>query len=402
MGERKMSRILDELLLIKTMLSNPQIVRVNPLINIFLFKYMNKFTKVNVGGRLVLHSHLPPVNSKAFSRFINEHLLAKAQGPTHAQIGLTNACSQNCDYCYNRNRSGEIMDKDSIKKVIKELKEMGVIWIGLTGGEPLLNKDIVEIVDSIGDSCAVKLFTGGYNLTKDLANDLKKAGLFYVSVSLDHWKEEEHDKIRGSKDSFKTALKAIEIFKEIGGIHIGVSSVLSRNMINESQLEEFMEFLIGLGVHEAWLSEIKPATKSLWDENLIITEEERGNLIRLQDKYNKLGKITVNYLGHFEGREHFGCNAGHKMIYIDAFGEVNPCVFSPTTFGNVNETSVKIIFDEMKKHFQSQNCCFVNKNYKLFDKFYKGQLPISKEDTIEMMKEAEFGKLAEFFRLYYK
>jgi MoaA/NifB/PqqE/SkfB family radical SAM enzyme len=157
-----------------------------------------------------------------------------------------------------------------------------------------------------------------------------------------------------------------------------------------------------LGVHEAWLSEIKPANKPLWDENVIISEEERENLIKLQDKYNKQGKITVNYLGHFEGSEHFGCNAGHKMIYIDAFGAVNPCVFSPTTFGNVNETSVKIIFDEMKNHFPSQDCCFVNKNYKLFEKFYKGQLPISKEDTVEMLKEAQFGKLSEFFKLYYK
>jgi MoaA/NifB/PqqE/SkfB family radical SAM enzyme len=363
---------------------------------------MNKFTKVNVGGRLVLHSHLPPINCKAFSRFINKHLLAKVQGPTHAQIGLTNDCSQNCDYCYNRNRTGEIMDKDTIKKVIKELKEMGVIWLGLTGGEPLLNKDIVEIVDSIGDDCAVKLFTGGYNLTRELANDLKKAGLFYVSVSLDHWKEEEHNKIRGCGDSYKSALKAIEIFKEIGGIHIGVSSVLSKSMLNESQIEEFMQFLIGLGVHEAWLSEIKPANKTLWNETVIISEEERENLIKLQDKYNKQGKITVNYLGHFESSEHFGCNAGHKMIYIDAFGAVNPCVFSPTTFGNVNETSVKIIFDEMKNYFPSQDCCFVNNNYKLFEKFYKGQLPISKADTIEMMKEAQFGKLSEFFKLYSK
>lgn len=361
---------------------------------------MQKFNLVKAGGRLVLHSHLPAINSPAFSRFISEHLLARAEGPTHAQIGLTNACPQNCDYCYNKSRSGQIMDKDTIKRVIKDLKDMGVIWLGLTGGEPLLNKDIVEIVDSIGDGCAIKMFTGGYNLTSQLASDLKKAGLFYVSVSLDHWQAQEHDKGRGCQGSFETALRAINIFNDIGGIHVGVSTVLSRSMLNSGQAEEFMGFLIKLGIHEAWLSETKPAIKPLWDQDVIITEEERHGLIRLQDRYNKQGKITVNYLGHFESGDNFGCNAGHKMVYIDAFGEVSPCVFAPITFGNVSEESVQSIFEKMKESFQPHSCCFVNTNYQLFDRYFKGQYPIGEEDTIKIMKEARFGEMPEFFKRY--
>ena len=45
--------------------------------------------------------------------------------------------------------------------------------------------------------------------------------------------------------------------------------------------------------------------------------------------------MVINYLGHFEGCESFGCNAGCKMVYVDAFGEVSPCVFLPFSFGNV-------------------------------------------------------------------
>ncbi|KUG02787.1 radical sam domain protein [hydrocarbon metagenome] len=397
-----MSTTTDKLLLVKTILSNPQLIKVNPSINMFLIKYMQKFNIQNVGGRLVLHSHLPPINSPAFSRFIDEHLLAKTEGPSHAQVGITNVCPQNCAYCYNKNRAGKIIDKNTIKGVIRDLKDMGVIWLGLTGGEPLLNKDIVEIVAAIGDDCAVKMFTGGYNLTPELASDLKEAGLFYVSISLDHWLEKKHDKIRRCKGSFGIALKAIDIFKEIGGIHIGVSTVLPRSMLHTGQVEEFIQFLIKAGVHEAWLSEVKPAIAPLWDENIIITDEERISLIKLQDRYNKQGQITINYLGHFESEDHFGCNAGHKMVYIDAFGEVSPCVFSPITFGNVNDDSLKILFKEMKKHFPSDNNCFVNANYKLFARYYNGQLPIGKADTLKMMNEVQFRSMSEFFRLYYK
>lgn len=294
------------------------------------------------------------------------------------------------------------MDKETIKGIIKDLKAMGVIWLGLTGGEPLFNKDIVEIVDSIGDDCAIKLFTGGYNLTPHLASDLKKAGLFYVSVSLDHWLAEEHDSGRGCNGSFETALKAINIFKEIGGIHVGVSAVLSKNMLTSREIDEFLHFLIQLGIHEAWLSETKPAIQPLWDEKVIITDDERNRLIQLQDRYNQEGKITVNYLGHFENGETFGCNAGHKMVYIDPFGEVSPCVFAPITFGSVNEASIQDIFEHMQKSFYPQDCCFVNTNYQLFDRYFKGQYPIGKADTGDMMKEVGFGNIPEFFKRYNK
>ncbi|ATW23566.1 radical SAM/SPASM domain-containing protein [Candidatus Formimonas warabiya] len=391
----------NKIALVKALLSNMQIIRAKPALNWFLTKYMGKFHLLNIDGQLIIHSHLPAINSKAFTRFINEHLLARSSGPSHAQISLTNACPQNCRYCYNKNRRGELLNTAEIKALIQELKKMGVFWLGFTGGEPLLNKDIVEIIKSVGDDCAIKLFTTGANLTEQLAADLKKAGLLYVSISLDHWEEEKHDRIRGCVGAFRTALRAIEIFKS-AGVHVGVSAVLSREMLQENQVEEFLKFLISLNIHEAWLSETKPSVEAFWNKGAVITEEERLSLVSLQDQYNKEGKITVNYLGHFEGGEHFGCNAGNKMIYIDAFGEVSPCVFAPITFGNVRDKSVHAVFSEMKAHFPSESCCFINKNYELLKKYYQGQSPISKEDTLELMKEVRFSPLSQFSRLYHE
>lgn len=395
-----MTTITDRLLLLKTLAKTPQIIKAKPLVNWFLLQYMRKFQFKNVGGNLIMHSHLPPLNSKAYTRFVNEHLVKKVDGPTHAQIGLTNACPQKCAYCYNRDRTGHVMDSATIKQVIQDLKRMGVVWLGLTGGEPLLNKDIIPIIESVGDDCAVKLFTTGCTLTQQMAQDLKHAGLFSVSVSLDHWRQTEHDQARGYQGAFQAALKAIELFKQVDGIHVGVSAVLSKEMIVKSQVEEFVQFLIDLEIHEVWLSETKPSVEAFWKDELIITEDERLNLIRLQDKYNKEGKITINYLGHFEGSEHFGCNAGRKMIYVDAFGEVSPCVFTPMTLGNVQEKSVIDIYNEMKTHFPSEDRCFINKNYRLVQKFSQGQMPMNKELTLQMLQAVEFGPLARFFQLH--
>jgi len=386
---------------LKTLLSNPQLLRVPPKISFFLMKYLQKFPVVQTGRNIVLHSHLPPLNSRAYSRFVTEHLIHRVEGPSHAQIGLTNTCPQNCEYCYNKDRKGKVMDTATILEVISDLKKMGLVWLGFTGGEPLLNRDILKIAEGAGDDCAMKLFTTGCTLTKSMASELRSAGVFSVSVSLDHWIEEEHDRARRYEGAFKIALKAIDILRNLEGMHVSVSAVLPTGLIKENRVEEFLAFLIDLGVHEAWLSEAKPSVESFWNNDLVITEAERLYLCALQDRYNRDGKITVNYLSHFEGREYFGCNAGNKMVYVDAFGEVSPCVFIPMNFGNVREHSIRSIYQDMKQRFPTEDTCFINKNYKLLSKYGSSGLPIDKGDSLRMLDEVMFGPLSDFNRLYY-
>jgi len=378
---------------------NPQVLKAGPRLVRFLFDYMGKFKVQDVGGRLILHSHLPPLNSRAYKRFIDEHLIKNVEGPSHAQVGLTNACPQKCAYCYSRGRKGEPMDTETILRVVRDLREMGVFWLGFTGGEPLLNRDIVRITEDAAADCAVKLFTSGFGLTEELAAGLRDAGLFSVSVSLDHWNEEVHDRGRGFPGAYRTALRAVETFRNVGGVQIGISSVLSKELIRPDKVKEFLGFLSGLGVHEAWLSEAKPSVPAFWSEEFIIPVEERRELARLQDRWNKDGGITVNYLGHFESGSHFGCNAGSKMIYVDAFGEVSPCVFTPLTFGNVRERSLREIFTEMSARFPPSDTCFMNAEYGLFRKYYEGALPLSREHTHGLLEEARFGPPPKFHKL---
>ena len=252
------------------------------------------------------------------------------------------------------------MDTETILRAVRELQELGVCWLGLTGGEPLLNPDIARIVAAAADGCAVKLFTTGSTLTREKALALKQAGLFSVSVSLDHWQAGIHDRNRGLEGAFATALQALRIFKETGGIQVGVSAVISRDMLRSGQVEEFLEFLRGLDIDEAWLCEAKPSVAAFWNEDMVISAAEQQQLAGIQDRANRRAGMTVNYLGHFESREFFGCNAGFKMVFIDACGEVSPCVFTPMTFGNIRQRPLQEIFarDEIlfpfRKHLLHQ------------------------------------------------
>jgi sulfatase maturation enzyme AslB (radical SAM superfamily) len=142
----------------KSIVANPQIVLAKPSLNTFPVRYMQKFTPQKVGGKVVLHSHLPPLNSIAYKRFVDEHFLQQNNKPSHAQIGITNICKQNCDYCYNKGRIGTPMDTSTIIDIGKKLIDMGVFWLGFTKGEPLMNPYLVRITKNLGDRCSALCF----------------------------------------------------------------------------------------------------------------------------------------------------------------------------------------------------------------------------------------------------
>ncbi|HTR98703.1 MAG TPA: radical SAM protein [Bacteroidota bacterium] len=381
----------------RAVLSTPGIVRARPSVNLFLCGYLRRFKPVEVGGKIFIHSHLPPLNSPAYRRFVNEHLLGGNPGPSHAQIGVTSTCPQNCSYCYNRGRTGEPLDTATILQTVRQLQEMGVFWIGLTGGEPLLNVDLPRIIRAIGERSSSKLFTTGATLTPETVQALGDAGLDSVSVSLDHWKEEEHDRRRGADGAYRAALQAIDLLLGDGRIHVGVSAVLSPAMLAPGVVMQYLEFLSSLGIHEAWLSETKPTPGAAAD--WVVPDVDRDLLIRIQDTWNAKGGMTVNYLGHFEGAQHFGCSAGNKMVYIDPFGEVSPCVFIPMTFGNVRGRPVREIFADMREHFPTEDRCFINRNAGVLARHASGNGPIPRRESVSILDSLAHGAKPKFFRL---
>ena len=79
---------------------------------------------------------------------------------------------------------------------------------------------------------------------------------------------------------------AIPIFKEVPGLHVSVSSVSEPRGDRSGGARALIAFLDSLGVDEAWLSEVKPTVSDFWSDDLVITEEDRRRLCRLQDVRN--------------------------------------------------------------------------------------------------------------------
>ena len=159
------------------------------------------------------------------------------------RITLTNRCNVNCLYCHHDGmvKSKDEMTADEVYTICKVAKKIGVRKIRLSGGEPLLKKDIVETVRKINslDFRDISMTTNGILLEK-YAQDLKDAGLDRVNVSLDTLNRETFEFIT-QKDYLEDAKKGILKAVEVGLYPVKINMVIMKD-INQDEIDEMFEF----------------------------------------------------------------------------------------------------------------------------------------------------------------
>ena len=159
------------------------------------------------------------------------------------RITLTNRCNVNCLYCHHDGmvKSKDEMTADEVYTICKVAKKIGVRKIRLSGGEPLLKKDIVETVEKINSLGFkdISMTTNGILLEK-YAQDLKDAGLDRVNVSLDTLNRETFEFIT-QKDYLEDAKKGILKAVEVGLYPVKINMVIMKD-INQDEIDEMFEF----------------------------------------------------------------------------------------------------------------------------------------------------------------
>ncbi len=159
------------------------------------------------------------------------------------RITITNRCNVNCLYCHHDGmvKSKDEMTPDEIYEICKIAKDLGVRRVRLSGGEPLIRKDIVEIIKKINtlNFNDISITTNG-TLLADYAEELKEAGLDRVNVSLDTLNPETY-KFITKKDYLKKAKEGILKAVDVGLFPVKINMVLMKG-INEDEVEEMFEF----------------------------------------------------------------------------------------------------------------------------------------------------------------
>ncbi|MDN7023530.1 GTP 3',8-cyclase MoaA [Methanoculleus sp. FWC-SCC1] len=163
---------------------------------------------------------------------------------TNLRISLTQRCNLACIYCH---AEGEVdpkeqMSVEEIAEIMQVGKKFGIRSIKLTGGEPLLRPDILDIIRAVPPGIEVSMTTNG-TLLAEKAQALKAAGLSRVNVSLDTLKRERYQEITG-KDQLDRVLAGIRAAIDAGLTPVKLNMVLLKG-INDDELDDFMAFVRG-------------------------------------------------------------------------------------------------------------------------------------------------------------
>lgn len=355
-------------------------------------------------GKLHINTFFPPYPSKVFDRFIDT-AIKRTRTPYSVYFAVMDECPFRCSHCsYGMHSKGRV-DTNQALDVIEQIKSLGAMTIGFTGGEPLLRDDIVKLVGSVGDEIATIIFTTGYKLDKELAGRLLDAGLGCIMIGLESSDAAEHDKIRDVEGSFAQAIKAIEISLK-AGLYTAISTVGTRDKINNGQIQKIAQLAEDSEVHEFRILEPMPTGSFCSNTDEVLSGDESNELADFHKKWNRRNRgPEICSFSYLESEEMFGCGAGFHHLFIDALGNVCPCDLTPLSFGNVFDEPLEKIWFNMGQLFVQPHCgCFMKEICRNTSVLGDGrQFPLDPKTSLDLCRTIDRdGKLPKIYEKLFK
>lgn len=285
----------------------------------------------------------------------------------------TLSCNAKCKHCGS---SAEIkkynneLTTQEIKNAFKQISDdfdATKILINVTGGEPLVRKDLFDVMKYASNELNFNwgMTTNGILLNKENIKNLKNSNIDTISISLDGLKD-THDNFRGVK-SFDLILKNIKDLKKANFLkHLQITTVFNKSNINE--LEKLYNLFIDLNIDSWRLVSMDPIGRANENTELLLDSNDLENLLNFIVEKNKLKKLNLQYgcpsfLGlkyEKEVRSHyFKCRTGINVASILSNGDLFVC---PNVPRNINLIQGNIKKDNFKQIWETKYTIFRDKN----------------------------------------
>ncbi len=269
----------------------------------------------------------------------------------------TRQCHLKCKHCY---RDAGLKDQDELdteqgKKLIEDLSAAGFKMIILSGGEPLLRPDIVDLTAHSREAGMRAVFgTTGTLLDLNLAKELKKAGAMCMGISLDSADPAMHDGFRQVPGSWEKAVEGME-----NCIRVGLPFQVHTTVVSENyeEFEKITDFAVKIGARAHHIFFLVPTGRGKDIEEDALRQRQYEQLIhRIFKKQKEVDmEIKPTCAPQFmrvaaqkgeEMRFSRGCLAGRSYCCILPNGDLHPCPYLPIRVGNVRETNFKELWQE--------------------------------------------------------
>jgi len=263
------------------------------------------------------------------------------------RVSVTDRCNFRCFYCLPNGepplaRKDTILTYEEIARACEIFVSMGIEKIRLTGGEPLLRKDIEKLVSSLSKLKPqlkdLALTTNGHTLPSR-ARELKKAGLDRVTISLDSLKRENFQAITGV-DKLDSVFEAIDAAKRANLKPIKINAVIVRGR-NDNELIDFAKFAREMDISMRFIEFMPLDSGHQWKREMVVSgkeirekisqvfplklkEKSRGNETSWRYAFTDNAKGEIGIIAPVT--EMF-CGACSR-IRLTADGQIRTCLFS--------------------------------------------------------------------------
>ncbi|MCR9012808.1 radical SAM protein [Gabonibacter chumensis] len=249
----------------------------------------------------------------------------------------TSACNLKCKGCWAAEYGHQMsLDFDTMDRIIKEGKELGIFMYIYSGGEPLVRKgDIIRLCEKHPE-CYFLAFTNGTLIDEAFADEMLRVGNFAPAISVEGF-EKETDMRRG-KGTYQAVIKAMELLKRKRLI-FGYSTCYHSQNVDVVGSDEYVDFMIEKGAAFAWYFTYMPVGEDAIPE-LLATPEQRKYMYYQVRKFRRTKPIFAMDFWN-DGEYVDGCIAGGRYYFhINANGDVEPCAFIHYSTANIKNMSL--------------------------------------------------------------
>jgi radical SAM protein with 4Fe4S-binding SPASM domain len=276
----------------------------------------------------------------------DDHLV----GPLAAHLEVVSACNLTCKHCFAGDlprREGQLT-RDELDRLFADMAAVGTFRLGLTGGEPLLRRDLFDIIDlATNHGLCPCVTTNGLLVTDEVARAFGERELVWLNVSLDGATAESNDRVRG-EGSFDRVLERLEVLRR----HATFTLAFTIMSHNAGEVEDCVRLAERVGASTAVFRPMYPVGVGERHLDLMPTFDQYSDALARLETSSIDGSFAVRPIDPFgpstrmAGQSivhtNHGCGAGNLVCSISVSGEINPCGFLGPGFvaGNVRDSSL--------------------------------------------------------------
>ncbi len=263
--------------------------------------------------------------------------------PSYLIASITSSCNLHCAGCYSRSNNATVdceperqLSEEEWLRIFKEAEELGISFILLAGGEPMLRWDVLQIAGSV-HNILFPIFTNGTFMSEKYMELLDKCRNLVPVISIEGGREET-DSRRGEGVYDTVVSKMDELHKR--GLIYGVSVTVTKENLGEVYSDDFLDLMRERGCKAVFYIEYVPVTDE--SQELAPDDDDRAYMNERMDllRANRQDMMYVAFPG--DEKSSGGClAAGRGFFHINSHGGAEPCPFSAYSDINVRDTSVR-------------------------------------------------------------